>query len=153
MSKLGIASELAAVDQKDRGFYTSLSDEERKKFSPYLMLRWGASVEGDEMFQTYYLLAANKHANRSFFDLSKHPQLQWLLCTTISPGMGKLRHYWIAPKKAGGSNKATKFLESIYPHLKDDEIALMAEVNDLKELKALAKDMGMEDKEIKAALG
>jgi len=152
-SKLGIATELAAVDRKNRSFYDDLSDEDRKKFSPYLMLRWGASVEGNEDFQAYYLMSANKRANRSFFNLSKHPKLQWLLCTTISPDMGNQRHYWVAAKKGGGSDKVSKFLEKYYPHLKDDEIALMAEINDLKDIKALAKSMGMEDKDIKKELG
>ena len=154
MSKLGIASEMAAFDGKDRSFYDELSDEDRKKFSPYLMLRWGASVEGNEDFQAYYLMAMNKKANRSFFNLSKHPKLQWLLCTTVSPGMGNLRHYWLAAKKgASDGNKVTKFLAQHYPHLKDDEIALMAEINDLKDIKALAKSMGMEDRDIKKELG
>jgi hypothetical protein len=37
--------------------------------------------------------------------------------------------------------------------LKSDEVALLAELNDVKELKALAKTMGMPDSEIKKELG
>ena len=37
--------------------------------------------------------------------------------------------------------------------MKQDEIELLAEFNDVKELKALAKSMGMPDNEIKKELG
>ena len=34
--KLSIQNEMNSFDLKDRSFYDSLTDEERKKFSPYL---------------------------------------------------------------------------------------------------------------------
>jgi hypothetical protein len=68
--------------------------------------------------------------------------------------MGRQRHYWQASKKKEGSNsKALKFLTKLYPHLRTDELELLAELNDAKELKALAKTMGMSDSEIKKDLG
>jgi len=44
--KLSIQNEMRAFDSKDRGFYDSLTDEERKKFSTFLMMKYGANVEG-----------------------------------------------------------------------------------------------------------
>ena len=41
MSKLDIAVEMRAFDSKQRDFYQSLDADERKKFSTYLMLKWG----------------------------------------------------------------------------------------------------------------
>lgn len=154
MDKLSLNNELAKLDTKARGFYDELNEEEKKKFSTYLMLRYAASVEGDADLQEWYLRVTNDRVNQNFFDLGKHPKLQWLLCTTVSPGMGKFRHYWQAAKKKDGSNaKSVKFLTKLYPHMKQDEIELMAELNDTKELKALAKGMGMPDNEIKKELG
>lgn len=154
MDKLSLNNELAKLDTKARGFYDELDEEEKKKFSTYLMLRYSASVEGDADLQEWYLRVTNERVNMNFFDLGKHPKLQWLLCTTVSPGMGKFRHYWQgAKKKDGSNNKAIKFLTKLYPHMKADELELLAEINDTKSLKALAKNMGMPDSEIKKELG
>ena len=154
MDKLSINNEMAQLDTKNRAFYDELNEEERKKFATYLMLRYAASVEGEPDIQEWYLRVTNERVNANFFDLSKHPKLQWLLCTTVSPDMGRQRHYWQASKKKEGSNsKALKFLTKLYPHLRTDELELLAELNDAKELKALAKSMGMSDVEIKKDLG
>lgn len=154
MDKLSINNEMAQLDTKNRDFYDELNEEERKKFSTYLMLRYAASVEGGPDIQEWYLRVTNERINANFFDLGKHPKLQWLLCTTVSPDMGRQRHYWQASKKKEGSNsKALKFLTKLYPHLRSDELELLAELNDTKELKALAKTMGMSDSEIKKDLG
>lgn len=154
MDKLSINNEMAQLDTKNRAFYDELNEEERKKFSTYLMLRYAASVEGGPDIQEWYLRVTNERINANFFDLGKHPKLQWLLCTTVSPDMGRQRHYWQASKKKEGSNsKALKFLTKLYPHLRTDELELLAELNDAKELKALAKTMGMPDAEIKKELG
>jgi hypothetical protein len=154
MDKLSINNEMAQLDTKNRAFYDELNEEERKKFATYLMLRYSASVEGGPDIQEWYLRVTNERVNANFFDLGKHPKLQWLLCTTVSPDMGRQRHYWQASKKKEGSNsKALKFLTKLYPHLRTDELELLAELNDTKELKALAKTMGMSDSEIKKDLG
>jgi len=145
---------MAQLDTKNRKFYDELNEEERKKFATYLMLRYAASVEGGPDIQEWYLRVTNERVNANFFDLGKHPKLQWLLCTTVSPDMGRQRHYWQASKKKEGSNsKALKFLTKLYPHLRTDELELLAELNDTKELKAVAKTMGMSDSEIKKDLG
>ena len=154
MDKLSINNEMAQLDTKNRAFYDELNEEERKKFSTYLMLRYAASVEGGPDIQEWYLRVTNERINANFFDLGKHPKLQWLLCTTVSPAMGRQRHYWQASKKKEGSNsKALKFLTKLYPHLRSDELELIAELNDAKELKAWAKTMGMSDSDIKKDLG
>lgn len=152
--KLGINNEMAQLDTKNRAFYDELDEEERKKFSTYLMMKYSANVEGSADLQAWYLLASNERVNINFFDLSKHPKLQWLSCTSVSPGMGKQRHYWLNGKKKEGSNtKTVKFLTKIYPTLKTDEIELLARLNSDKEIKELAKNLGMSDSEIKKELG
>jgi len=149
---LYIGNEMAAFDRKDCAYYDKFTDEERKKFSTYLMLRYGASVAGSTDFQSYYLMATNERVNKNFFDLNKHPKLQWLLCTTVSPNMGKQHHYWQGTKKKEGNNKAQKFLAKLYPTLKQDEIDLLATINDKRDIERLARDLGYDDKTIKAEL-
>jgi hypothetical protein len=150
--KLAIKNEMAQFDRKNRNFYDELTDEEKKKFSTFLMIRYGASVSGNSDLQAYYLMATNERLNKNFFDLGKHSKLQWLCATTVSPDMGNQFHYCLAAKKKTTDNKLTKFLTKLYPNAKDDEIALLAQITDKKDLKAMAKEMGMEDKDIKKEL-
>jgi hypothetical protein len=150
--KLSIANEMAQMDAKNREFYDSLTIEERKKFSNYLMIRWGSCVTGDPTLQAYYLMATNERLNKHFFDIGRHPKLQWLCATTVSPGMGRQRHQWIAPKKKESNNKAVKFLAEIFPLAKSDELELMARLNDTNDLKDLARKHGWDDKRIKSDL-
>lgn len=152
--KLSIKSEMSAFDRKDRNFYDSLTDEEKKKFSPFLMIRYGATVSGNPDLQAYYLMSCNERLNKHFFDVNtaQHKKLQWLLATTVSPGMGNQYHQWIAPKKKTSDNKSIKFLRELYPHLKEDDLKLMSELNDKDDLKAHAKGLGWADKDIKKEL-
>lgn len=130
-------------DRKVRSFYDDLTPEERKKFSPYLMIRWGSSVEGSADLQKFYLIATNTLLNRRFFDLSRHPKLQWLLATTVSPDMGTHRHPWIAPKKKDkSSNDIRKKLAEIYPELKEADIDTLIKITDPTALAALIRTHG-----------
>lgn len=151
-SKLYIGNELAALDRKDRDYFDSMTEEEQKKFSPFLMIRWGATVEGDPDLQAYYLMSCNERLNKNFFDISasKHKKLQWLLATTISPDMGKQKHPWLAAKKKENDNKSLKFLREHYPHLKEDDLALLSQINDKEQLKEYARELGWDDKRIKS---
>ena len=150
---LYIGNEMAAFDRKDRAYYDKFTDEQKKQFSTYLMLRYGATVTGSAELQAYYLMATNERVNKHFFDLGKHPKLQWLCCTTVSPGMGKQFHQWQGAKKKEGSNsKAVKFLTKLYPNMKQDEIELLAKINDKRDLTDMARELGYDDKSIKSEL-
>lgn len=145
--KLSIQHEMRMFDRKVRTFYDDLTAEERKKFSTFLMLRWGSAVEGSRDLQEFYVISCNERLNKHFFDLGRHPKLQWLLATTVSPDMGTPRHPWIAPKKkeAGLSAKRRALME-IYPHYKDDEIDVMAQLVSQKEIDAYNRSAGQEKK-------
>lgn len=144
--KLNIANEMRMFDRKVRSFYDDLTPEEKKKFSTYLMIRWGSAVEGSKDLQEFYVIATNERLNKHFFDLSRHPKLQWLLATTVSPGMGTPRHTWIAPKKKEtGLSAKKKQLAKLFPHYKDDEIDLLAKITDQKEVNAALKQHGDTD--------
>ena len=145
--KLNIANEMRVFDRKDRAFYDSLTEEERKKFSNYLMIRWGSSVEGSRDLQEFYVIATNERFNKHFFNVGRHPKLQWLMATTVSPGMGTHRHTWISPKKKeAGLSAKKKRLQEIYPHYRDDEIDVMAQVVSNKELDEYDRASGKDKK-------
>ena len=151
-SSLEIKYEMQAYDRKDRAYYDNFTDDDRKKFSTYLMLKYGANTSGGRDLQAYYLMATNERVNKHFFELGKHPKLQWLCCTSISPSMGSQFHYWLNAKKKEGDNKSQKFLAKLYPNLKTDEIDLLAKINDKRELADMARRLGFDDKSIKTEL-
>lgn len=156
MNKISIASEMRALDSKDRNFYDSLDDDDRKKFSTFLMIRYGSSVSGIPALQQYYLQATNQRLNKNFFAINKtrHDKLNWLTATTISPGMGIQNHQWLAgPKKASSNSKAEKFLANLYPTMKPEDVELLANLNLVTDIKQLAVDMGMTKEQIKSSLG
>jgi hypothetical protein len=152
MHKLDIGYEMAQLDTKNRAFYDELTDEERKKFSTYLMLRWGSAVGGEPILQQYYLQAMNERVNKRFFDLGKHPKLQWLLLTTVSPNMGKHRHEWMAFVARKSKNKRADIIAKLYPEYKLDDCELMANSIPDAEFKVMLIELGWNDKEIKEAL-
>ena len=51
--KLTLKNEMLALDRKDRGFYDSLDDDERKKFSSFLMMKYAANVNGSRDMQEW----------------------------------------------------------------------------------------------------
>ena len=135
------------LDRKNRRFYRELTDEERKKFSNYLMIRWSSCVEGSREMQEFYLISTNQRLNKHFFNISRHPELQWLCATTVSPDMGTPRHPWIAPKKKEpGASSFKKQLSELFPHLKNDEIDLLASITTKKELDAYIRQHGNDPK-------
>jgi len=147
VDKLHISNEMAQLDRKNRAFYDELTPEERKKFSNFLMIRWGSSVQGSADLQQFYLISCNERLNKHFFNINRHPKLQWLCATTVSPGLGSHKHHWIAPKKKEpGASGIRKQLAEIYPHLKNDELELMAEINTKKDIDAYLKQSGQEVK-------
>jgi len=152
VNKLDIGYEMAQLDLRNRQFYDELTDEERKKFSTYLMLRWGSVVNGIPELQQYYLQAINERVNKRFFDINKHPKLQWLLLTTVSPNMGKHRHEWIAYNSKIAKNKRAQKLLELYPHIKSDEAELLSYKISNEEFQAILMNFAMSDKEIKEAM-
>ena len=140
---------MAVFDRKDRTFYDNLTDEERKKFSTFLMIRYGSSVIGSRDLQEFYVIATNERLNKNFFNINsaRHRKLQWLMATTVSPGLGSMRHNWIAPKKKEpGANSMKKQLSELYPHYKSDEIDLLAEITTKKELDQYIRQHGRDIK-------
>lgn len=131
------------LDEKNRAFYDELTDEERKKFSNYLMIRWGSAVHGNRDLQEFYVVATNERLNRHFFAVNRHPKLQWLMATTVSPGLGVHDHAWIAPKKKNtANNDIKKTLSILYPAMKMADIDCLSQLSEISDLKNYLSDHG-----------
>jgi hypothetical protein len=112
---------LNALDKKDYGYYDRLSEEQKKKFVPFMLIHFLSSVKGNRDLQGYYVMSTNHHANKYLFNelIQKHPKLQWLMLVASSPGLGKQFHQYI-------------------PHIKD-KVAKLREVAKSKDIEEYYK--------------
>ena len=142
---------MAALDKKDRGFYSRLNDEQKKAFSAWMMMRYASSVQGRNA--AHYLFMVNELVNKNFSDVSRHPELQWLLMSAAGSGKLEFHPYIKPPNSKKKKDRVSEFLSSIYPHFKSDEIDLLLTLNSKEELKQLAEEHGYDDKSIKEIFG
>ena len=121
---------LAALDKKDYGYYDRLTQEQQRKFVPYMMLMWMSAVKGNKDLQNYYVSSTDYYANKHMFNenVQKHPKLQWLMLCAASPGIGKQFHQWI-PNISSNISKLKDikdYYAKIYPKLNKDDLQEMA---------------------------
>ena len=129
---------LAALDKKDYGYYDRLSEDQRKKFVPFMLIQWMSAVKGSGDIQNYYLQSIDYHANKYLFNenVYKNPKLQWLMLCAASPGIGKQFHQWIpnislkvsrlqAPAKI---KDIREYYKKIYPKANSSDIEEVSQV-------------------------
>ena len=145
--QIPLADVMLAIDRKNRAWYDNLSDEQVKAFSAWMMMRYASSVQGGNAAS--YLFMVNECVNKNFSDLSKHPELQWLLFTLCGSGKKEFHPYIKPPTSRKKKNKVAEWLSQQYPLMKTDEIDMLMEINDTEDFKSLAREGGMTDKEIK----
>jgi len=135
---------LAALDRKDYNYYDNLTDEQKKKIIPFMLVHWMSAIKGSEGLARYYVMSTNEYANKYLFAefVQKHPKLQWMMLCSASPGVGKQYHQWIPHIK----DRVIKYKEpavlkdikyyytKIYPKADSDSIGEVAKayVNEQK---------------------
>ena len=142
---------MAAIDKKDRNFYNNLSDEQKKAFSAWMMMRYCSSVQGRDAAN--YIYMTNELVNYQFSEVSKHPELQWLLLSACGVGKIQFHPYLKPPNSRKKKNKIFEFIYSIYPHMKAEDINNMIDINTKEELTKFAVAHGYDDKTIKDIFG
>lgn len=141
---------MTAIDKKDRGFYNRLSDEQKKAFSAWMMMRYCSSVQGKNAPD--YIFMTNEFVNLNFKDI-KDPEFQWLLLSSCGSGKIEFHPYIKPPNSRKKKNKLFEFLSTIYPETKAEDIQLLIDINTKEELKDFLKDHGHDDKTIGELIG
>jgi hypothetical protein len=148
-AKLDIKRELKAVDTKHYEFYENLTDDERKAFSPYILMRYTSNVQGDRDIQEWFLETTNEYVNKNHWDLSKnHKALLWKLFAATGAGV-PCYHPYLAAGKKEKVIKIEKLLAELYPATKLADIKLMAKMMTLDDKKELFDKMGFDKKQRK----
>ena len=142
---------MAAIDKKDREFYDRLSAEQKKAFSAWMMMRYCSSVQGRDAAN--YIFMTNELVNYQFMEVSKHPELQWLLLSACGTGKIQFHPYLKPPNARKKKNKIFEFIYGIFPYMKAEDINHLISLNTTSELKELATSHGYDDKSIKEIFG
>lgn len=157
--KLDLKEKLQAVDLNVREMWDSLSEEGQKdlKNDLFILNRFISNVKGQSKeIQEHFVLSVNFLYNKNFFDLQQHPKLLWMLLCMCSYNHGEKTffHEWIGNKKkdASNGNKKVKFLAELHPTMKLKEVEMLASMYTDKEILALGREYGFEDKVIKQKL-
>jgi len=142
---------MAAIDKKDRNFYNNLSDDQKKAFSAWMMMRYCSSVQGRDAAN--YIYMTNELVNFQFSEVSKHPELQWLLLSACGVGKIQFHPYLKPPNARKKKNKTFEFIYELYPHMKAEDINNLIDINTKEQLKELAVAHGYDDKSITEIFG
>jgi hypothetical protein len=147
--KLDVMSVLEAIDKNDKGFYANLSEEEQKGFVPKVIIRWLSTLSDNNPNKEYYLLATNDLVNVGMWELSKHPELQYLLMTIT--GIGKKQyHQWLPTKKESGKTpKSDALLRTVYPDCNSQEFNIVKSQYSPEDIIQLALMSGFDDRSVK----
>lgn len=140
---------LSSIDRQQLDFYQNLSDEEKKAYSPFVIMRYMSSLANKDSNQMYAILATNDLVNIGFSDLNKHPELQHKLLCCAGTGGRQYRPWIPVPKgRRGAQNTVIKFFSEIYPHLNDSEIDLLFATVTSRDLSELATAHNIKDKDL-----
>jgi hypothetical protein len=144
---------LPALDRGDKEFFNSLTPEEKKDFSPLILMRWMSFLGDQSNKKEWAILAVNDLVNIGFWQLSKnHKELQHLLLCVGSLGT-KQYHQWVPVKTRKGENSAiNEFFREIYPDSNDMELSILKQNYDKDSFKQLLYDAGKSDQEVKSLM-
>ena len=149
--KIELKEKMAAVDMGARTMWDEMDDLQRKSLKQefFILNRYISNVKGQPRdTQEHFVLTVNEYFNKYWYDLQNHPKLMWQLLSMCAHESKKIfYHEWIGFKKKK-DNKRIKFLNLVYPDMKDDEVELLAKLSELSELKAMAEDLGYGKEEI-----
>ena len=89
-NKLSIKEEMRAIDQRDVGWWDSLTEEEQKKVGIWILMRYTSACDSNhDEIRDHYLTMTNDLVNVQFNTLRHHPQLQHRLLQIV--GIGQQR--------------------------------------------------------------
>jgi len=141
---------IPALDGGMRELWDVAGEEGQKEIKGDLwnLNRYMSSVKGSREKQELAVFKTNEYYNKNWAVLgNKEAKLQWLILCQCGDTGKKEFHPWIGfKKKTSDNNKAIKFLEQLYPNMKEDEVELLARISTKKELKQLAEEHGIEVK-------
>jgi hypothetical protein len=146
---LDIKKELNGVDMRDKDAFNNWTDEERKSFSPYILMRYVSNVQGDRDVQEWFVEMTNELVNKNHWTLSKnHKGLLWKLFAGCGTG-AKAYHPYLAAGKKEKAVKIEKLIAELNPAMKMSDVKLQASLMDKNDIDDLFNKLGYDKKQRK----
>ncbi len=140
---------LPSIDKADKNFYNNLSDDEKKAYTPLVIMRYMSLLSDQNKDAANQLLLVNYVVNIGFWSLTKHTELLHLLLCTAGLGT-KQYHPWLSTKgKQSKTKELDQFLLELNPGINDIELNILKSLYNKESILQLAKDSGKSDREIK----
>lgn len=95
---LDIFRTLGRINNKDREFYSNLSDEEKKAFQPFVVMRWMSGTKDERQ-----IIFLNEFVNSMVYSSYNHKELLYFLMTICSSGKSQ-KYKWVKAKNKKSSN-------------------------------------------------
>lgn len=158
---LDIKDEMLYSDYKVFDWLEQQTPEMAKTFAPLVAMKWQSVVQNPTGYDppgyasvgpdiiAEHILMVNEVVNVGFWELSKHPELQWKLMCAAGSGTA-YKHGWVPMASARKSlSKLNQLLLSLKPGINDEELAIFRSKFTKESLKQLLLDMAMSDADIK----
>jgi hypothetical protein len=145
---------LPAVDTRQKDFYSNLTEEQQKEFSPWLVQRYVSSVNHtNQEWIEHYLIMTNEIVNINFSVIKDHDMLWKLLCIVgIGKSLGNYGHPFIPPPAGPKKSNAFKaWLHEQYNHLSEQEIDLWFSNITKEQARDMLEQYQVKDKDIVSA--
>lgn len=141
---LDIFELLPKIDQKDLHIWEKLSDEQRKEFSPLVVLKWLRGT--DNLTQLEFL---NELVNPVIFTLGQEKEFILKLMAICTFG-GRKRYSWLSTKS--NKKKSTLKIDMImnYNHISKRESMEVVSLYNEEEILQMAEEIGYQKDEITA---
>lgn len=146
-NRLDLSTTLLAIDRKDYAYYSNLSDDLKKQYSAFILLRFMSSATNSGGMHEWHVQMINDYVNSDFWTLSKYPDLQHMLLCLCGTGT-KQYHKWI-PNKKEKQEKWIELIKIVNPSINRDEIEILRKEYTYDYIFDLATKLGKTDKEAK----
>jgi hypothetical protein len=149
--KLEIKKVLTAVDQKNYNFYDTLTDEEKKSFSPFILMRYTANTNASRDIQEWFVEITNEMVNKHFTEFGKEDTaLLWKLYAATGIG-GKFYHPYLLlnRKEKISPYNIEGLLCELHPTMKMSDIKFLASIMDKNDCDELFEQMGLDENQRK----
>jgi hypothetical protein len=145
--KLDLATTLTAIDKKDYSYYDNLSDDMKKLYTPFVLMRFISSATNSGGLHEFHIQMINDYVNTDFWSISKYPDFQHMLLCLCGTGT-KQYHKWI-PSKNERKEKWIDLIKESNPNINKDEINILRKIYTNDDIFNLAIRSGKSDKEAK----
>ncbi len=151
-----IKEEMSAIDLRKYNWYANLNEDDKKELSMWVLMRYCSSTSSKvDDINHFYLNMTNELVNVNFNDLRHYPDLQFRLMQCVGIGSNQF-HAWIKPgkrkKSSKGNAKLEEFYLGLYPHLKDDELAMALDSMSEQDVRDMLEDAGIPKNKVKEYL-